>query len=688
MTTANDITTADKLRDEVGAGGILVVDDNTDSRNILGDLLTRHGYDVRSVDSGQLALNAVRSKAPDLILLDVKMPGMDGYEVCQKLKSDPSLKGIPVIFISVHGDTIDKVLGFDLGGVDFITKPFDGAEVLARIRIHLALHKLNHQLERLVEQRTADLAELNHQLQSEVEERMRTEADLAGEKALLRCVMDSIPDLIFYKDKEGGLIGCNKAYEAYAGRGQNEQIGPSDTDLLSREQAEFRRRQDQTVLTSGKPSRFEEEGRYPDGRQVILDTLITPYYGPDLDVLGLVGISRDITEDKKSEEERYNLTRQLRQTQKLEAIGTLAGGIAHDFNNILSSIIGFAELAMEDAPADSLLEDNLNEVYLAGMRARGLVNQILTFARKSEEEYGPVQIGLIAKEVLKLLRAILPVSVEITQEILSSALVLSDPTHIHQVFMNLCTNAAHAMEDNGGIMTVEVSDIRITDPDRWGLQSLSPGQYVRIRIGDTGVGIPASDLDLIFEPYFTTKDPKEGTGLGLSVVHGIVNSCKGEIHVSSVTGQGSLFTVYLPIAEFSQDPRPKQVDIEPKGNECILIVDDEVATAKMHQRVLERYGYTVTACTNSQAALALFQNDPQQFDLVLTDMTMPKLSGDSLAQQIRLIRRDIPIVLCTGYHKRMTEEQALKVGFDAFEMKPLTKTILLRTVRRVLDQPS
>jgi PAS domain S-box-containing protein len=670
------------------SGSVLIVDDDAISLSLLNELLTDSGYFVRAVDSGSMAIKWFQEQAPDIILLDVQMPEMDGYEVCRRIKSDPSAVDIPILFVSAYGKSIDKAACFDVGGVDFITKPIDTAEVLARINHHLTLHRLHQDLEGLVKQRTEELVSANRQLRAEITERKRTAAALAGEKALLRCVMDSIPDHIFFKDNEGAYLGCNKAYAAYTGMSQEEKSGRTDFDIFSKETAEFYQRKDQELLSSAKPARYEEWVTYPDNRKVLLDTLKTPYYGPDGEMLGLVAISRDITEIKQAEEERLNLSRQLRQTQKLEAIGTLAGGIAHDFNNILSSIIGFTELAMDDAPKGSALEDNLQEVYLAGKRAKELVKQILTFARKPKEVHQPVNVGMIAIEVLKLLRASIPVSIDIKHDIQSEAMVMSDPTQIHQVFLNLCTNAAQSMEERGGKLMVQVKDITISDDFPAQIASIRPGRYVRIKVVDTGVGISEKALDLVFEPYFSTKTSKEGTGLGLSVVHGIVKSCGGEIHIASTESKGSVFTVYLPIAK-GCGRTPKLVDNDyPGGVESILVVDDEMAIVKTQGSILERQGYTVTLCTNSQAALALFRTEPHRFDLVLTDMTMPMLSGELMAQEMRLIRPDIPIILCTGYHKQMSANQALEKGFDAYEMKPLTRTVLLETVRRVLDQNS
>ncbi len=391
-------------------------------------------------------------------------------------------------------------------------------------------------------------------------------------------------------------------------------------------------------------------------------------------------------ERKRQAEERRKLEDQLRQAQKMEAIGTLAGGIAHDFNNILSSVIGYAELAMDDAEPGSLMADNLSEIHTAGNRAKNLVSQILTFARQSDERIGPTQISSIVKEALKMLRSTIPTTIDIRQDIESDSLVMANPTQIHQIFMNLCTNAAQAMEENGGILTVRLRDEKIETDAGKNIAGLKPGTYVKIEVSDTGSGIPEEDQGSIFDPYFTTKGVGDGTGLGLSVVHGIVKEYKGKISVKSDLGNGAVFSVYLPVSEGDARFQEEPLKDLPRGTERILFVDDEAPLVKIGSRHLKKLGYAVTGLSSSLAALDLFKANPDQFDLVITDMTMPHMTGDRLAVELMKIKADIPVILCTGYSKKISGDSASKIGIKAFAHKPFAKSDIALTVRKVLDE--
>jgi PAS domain S-box-containing protein len=400
----------------------------------------------------------------------------------------------------------------------------------------------------------------------------------------------------------------------------------------------------------------------------------------------LVAIYEDTTARKKAEEAKESLERQLRQTQKLESIGNLAGGIAHDFNNILSAIIGYTELALYDVASGSKIEERLQEVLIAGKRARDLVKQILTFARQSDEEQKPIQVNKIAKEALKLIRSTIPTSIEIRKKIESDSLIMGNPTQVHQLFMNICTNAAQAMEENGGILEVGLKDIEITDKSLQEQSHLRPGLYMLITISDTGSGIKPDILEMVFEPYFTTKGVGEGTGMGLAMTHGIVEGCGGKITVKSELGQGTIFSVYLPITKKSNTYLHHEKNDIPTGNERILFVDDEMPIAEMSSLILKQLGYQVSARSSSIEALELFRARPNDFDLVITDMTMPNMMGDQLAGELMMIRPDIPIIICTGYSKKISDQNAADMGVKAFAYKPIIKADLAKTVRNVLDE--
>jgi len=403
-------------------------------------------------------------------------------------------------------------------------------------------------------------------------------------------------------------------------------------------------------------------------------------------IADFVSHAMDSFERKQTEKEKKNLEFQLHHAQKMESIGTLAGGIAHDFNNILSSVIGYTELALEDAKRGILQHENLQEVLLAGNRAKDLVKQILTFSRQVDQEKKPVQVKHVVKEALKLLRASIPSSVKIEQSVSSNSLVMGDSTQIHQVLMNLCTNAAYAMKDDGGVLTVSLSDAELDSEFVSNHPNLKTGPYINLTVLDTGHGMSLEVMEKIFDPFFTTKEKGEGTGMGLSVVHGIVLSHGGDICVYSEQGKGSTFEVYLPVIK-SRLRTEERVDRPiPTGNERILFIDDEPAIMKMGKQTLESLGYNVTTYNSSLDALELFKEEGHRFDLVITDMTMPHMTGEKLAEELMQIRRDIPVILCTGFSSKIDEKKALAIGIRAFISKPFLKREIAKAIRKVLDE--
>lgn len=379
-----------------------------------------------------------------------------------------------------------------------------------------------------------------------------------------------------------------------------------------------------------------------------------------------------------------------RQAQKMEALGTLAGGIAHDFNNILTPIMGFAELALHNLPPDSPSAGDLKQVVKAAGRARDLVRQILTFGRRGEQENRPLKPDLIAKEALKLLRATLPSTIEIRQDIPEDCgAVLADPAQFHQVLMNLCTNAFYAMREKGGVLAVRLEKITLTDQDiRLKGMTLTPGHYLKIEVSDTGCGMERKVLERIFEPYFTTKPLNEGTGLGLAVVHGIVHQYGGHISVYSEPDQGTTFHVYLPLIETEASAAEAAVDAHlplARGRERLLVVDDEAVISNMLRNMLEYLGYQVTALTDPAAAARLLAERPGDFDLLITDMTMPHLTGLDLAKQALAAEPLLRVILCTGFSELINQEKSQALGIHAFVMKPVTLQSLARTVDKVLN---
>ncbi len=395
----------------------------------------------------------------------------------------------------------------------------------------------------------------------------------------------------------------------------------------------------------------------------------------------------DITDAKRAEEERQRLEELLRQSQKMEAIGTLAGGIAHDFNNLLAAIIGFTEIARSRVKESDALS-SLDKALRAGERAKALVSQILSFSRQKAQEFKPIKIAPVVREAVKLLRASLPSTIAINVTIDAADMVVeADPSQIHQVLMNLCANAAHAMRNGGGVLEIALAQVTLGVESATIHPDLNPGEYLLMRVRDSGHGMTPEVMDRIFEPYFTTKPEGEGTGLGLAVIHGIIKRHGGGITVASEVGRGTEFCVYLPLslcAEAAMEVKAPQAP--PTGHERILFIDDELDLVEIAGQILKPLGYDVTTRTSSVEALELFRAKPDYFDLVITDLTMPNMTGETLAQRMLQIRPGIPIILCTGFSRELTREKALGLGIKEFMLKPIDYGELAIAIRTILDE--
>jgi PAS domain S-box-containing protein len=392
-----------------------------------------------------------------------------------------------------------------------------------------------------------------------------------------------------------------------------------------------------------------------------------------------LNFARDITHQKQ-------LEAQLLSAQKMEAIGTLAGGIAHDFNNILSAIIGYTDLAALILPQEDPARSSLNEVMNAAQRAKELVHRILTFSQTQEQEQKPVRMDLIIQEALKLLRPSLPATIGIEQQIDCQGTTLADPTQMHQVVVNLCTNAYHSMQEEGGLLKVRLAEVKLSTDDLVDHFDLDAGNYLKLTIADTGHGMDEQTLQRIFDPYFTTKEDGKGTGLGLAVVYGIVSAHQGTIQVNSAPGKGTTFEVFLPCIRNVTTDEPISIEQPSRGDESILFVDDEAALVRLATQLLEKCGYRVIGHTNPLEALELFKTDPNRFDLVITDMTMPHMTGNQLARALQDIRPDVPIIISTGYSEKISPEKARMMGLRDFVMKPFSFSNLTKSVRKAIDQ--
>ena len=507
--------------------------------------------------------------------------------------------------------------------------------------------------------------------------RERSAALLASEARATQ-ILQTAMDGFWCLDREYRIIEVNDAYLTMSGYERQELLTMTIWDLECRHSRE-QITANLARLDRGEHLRFEGEHRRRDGKNLEVEISVQKRGGGSGELFAFI---RDISQQKKSEAEREHLQRRLQQAQKMEAIGTLAGGIAHDFNNILGAVIGYAEIALDDAPAGSLVADDVAQILKAGNRAKELVKQILAFSRQSAVEPLPLLPATLIKEAVKLLRSSLPTTIAIELTLDSEAgPVLADPGQLHQIIMNLGTNALHAMEEGGGTLAITLQNTTLAD-NRLGLAA---GDYARLTVADSGCGISPAIRERIFDPYFTTKEVGKGTGMGLAIVHGIVESYGGSIACDPRPGGGTVFTIHLPRTAASLAATEEKIENVPAGREHILLVDDEEMLAEMGKHLLERLGYRVTTRTSSLEALTTFQNQPDRFDLVITDQTMAGLTGADLARRILQLRPTLPIILCTGYSNQISEEKARSLGIKGFAFKPLTRKEIGELIRRVLD---
>jgi PAS domain S-box-containing protein len=513
--------------------------------------------------------------------------------------------------------------------------------------------------------------------------------DFSAVKALLsatnryRTLFESAADAIFVFETNGNMLDVNRIACDLLGYPRKEIMKMNWSDILAPEERVRGSDLFQEIFERGHIL-FETSYSRNDGKIIPIESSsrIIEYDQQK----AVLNIARDITERKEAEKDRERLWEQLRHAQKMEAIGTLAGGIAHDFNNILTPISGYTELALLNLPKEHMVRQYLEEVLEAIKRAKSLVAQILTFSRQKKQEKIPIRIAPILKEALKLMRATIPSTIEIRQDIQDCGQVLADPTQIHQVIVNLCTNANHAMKEKGGILTVRLKEIESGKEHAENPPVSKPRKILHLSVNDTGLGMSPEVMQRIFEPYFTTKGEGEGTGLGLSVVHGIVKSHGGEIHVASEPGKGSSFSIFFPLIESEvTDEVTVSHDPVPRGTERILIVDDEDSVAEVIAKMLMDLGYKVAVMTDSRRALSLIQKKSEALDLILTDLTMPKTTGIQLAEEISKFRPELPIVLVTGNRKAIDEEITSKCPIRGILLKPVQLEDLGRMVREVLD---
>jgi len=672
---------------------IMIVEDTPSALKMLITVLQSEGYEIIVATSGNEAIQRTKIIRPDIVLMDIIMPEMDGYETCRQLKSNDETKNIPIIFTSSLRGTFDKVKGFDLGGVDYVAKPIDPPELLSRIQTHLTIRRLqkkledvNVRLEEKVHGRTEALKKTNIQLIKEINDRKSIEKTLRESEQRYRTVVDDIPAMICRLLPDGTITFLNKAYCDYLSKTEDELIGRNFFQWIPEKSRHEIRDHLQTLNPTKPMTTYEHQVIAPDGTirwQERTDRMLFSEQGRFLEYQSIV---RDITHIKHAQAEKVKIEKQLQQAQKMEAIGVLARGIAHDFNNILTSVLGYTERAIDKLKkADDHALDDLEIVQQAGLLGKGLVNQILRFSRLSDTDFKPVDMQLIVEEALKLLLVSLPVNIEIEKKIGPIAgKVLGDRSQIHQAVMNLCMNAIHAMGKKHGVLTVGLSEEKIKTPVMCHESNIVPGTYMVLTIADTGCGMNDALLQRIFDPYYSTKS--EGSGLGLGVTLGIVKSHRSGIHVQSTPGVGTVFTLYFPVIKELEETEIFNLPPVEGGTERILFVDDECVFLEFSYNILINLGYDVIIADGSLKALEIFSNCPDRFDLLITDQTMPKITGLELARQVHSLRPDLPIIMCVGFSEALNDKWLDEAGISQILHKPVTKRDLASATRKVLDK--
>jgi PAS domain S-box-containing protein len=604
-----------------------------------------------------------------------------GKELDVKLAFKIPVTGIPLTYIGliaaedVYGRTAPWQIPAALTGISILL--FCGLVFLWR------QNTINMVLQARLDEagkREKEIAEKNLGLENQIRKRREIESQLRDSELRFRNLVESINDWFWEVDPQGVYTYAGPQVKGLLGYDPDEVLGKSPYDFMTPEERERVEKTFKSFITERKPIElFKNALMHKDGRQVVVETSGLPIYDAQARFCGFRGTDRDITEKVKLEEH-------LQQAQKMESIGTLAGGIAHDFNNILGIMVGNAELALDDVPPWNPGYQNLQEIKTAGLRAAHIVKQLLSFSRKSEQKLKPVEIKAIIKDSLNLLRATMPATVEIRENYASAeGNILADPIQINQVIMNLCINASQSMEEEGGIIEVRALKIDLNDLNGDGSPGLPKGNYIKISVRDTGKGIDPQIVDKIFDPYFTTKEVGRGSGMGLAVVHGIVKNHGGGVTVDNVVGEGATFNVFFPLANESAEVEADKTEPLQHGNETILVVDDEPSIVYMTAQMLRRMGYQVEAQVNPDEAIEQLQSGSPKIDLVISDMTMPQMTGIQLFEKVQQIDPEIPVIICTGHSDLINPKKARELGIAALAMKPITRQAITKAVRDVLD---
>ena len=674
---------------------ILVVDDEPSSIELIEAYLIPQGYEIVKAKSGEEALGKLSSNQIDLIVLDVRMPGMDGFEFIRRVRQDNTHRLLPIILVTVLRDSEDRVKGIEAGCDDFLSKPVDKMELIARVRSLIKIKAYNDlrsnylkELESEVTRRTEKLKHaLEKQLQ-EISERKKAEESLCLSEVRRRTLVDAIPDLVWLKDLNGVYHSCNPTFERFFGAKEADIVGKTDYDFKDKDLADFFREHDRKAVEANGLNVNEEWLTFAaDGHSGLFETIRTPMRDAEGHLLGVLGISRDITERKQAAEEKAKIEAQLLQAQKMESIGQLAGGVAHDFNNMLSIIIGFTEVAIDTVGPAHPVISNLEEIRKAAYRSSDLTRQLLAFARGQTIAPEVLDLNETIEGMVKMLRCLIGEDIDLIWLPGKSLWQIEiDPSQIDQILANLCVNARDAISGVGKI-TIETGNDIFNGDYCASHPGFASGEYVMLTVSDNGSGMDKETLDRIFEPFFTTKELGNGTGLGLATVYGIVKQNNGFIKVCSEPGQGTTFTIYLPRymtkSEKIQKTAPAVTAVQ--GNETILLVEDEPVILQMTTMMLERHGYTVLAANTPGEAIRMADAHTGVIHLVMTDVVMPEMNGKDLVKNLLLHDPNLKYLFMSGYTANVIAHHGVLDPGVNFIQKPFSIKDLTVKVREVLD---
>jgi PAS domain S-box-containing protein len=643
----NRFTDPDEVVKPTSRGTILLVNDSTDQLVLMSRLLQNSGYRTVVAHDGSKAYAVQQTERPDLVISDISMPGIDGFELCRRIRAHPEFGLTPVLlFSAICKDRDVMVTALSAGADDFVETPHDPEVLLAKI--------------------------------SRLVERGRAQQALQVNEARYRDVVENARDIIYFHDLQGNYRAVNQAVETITGYSREESLRMNIADTVAPEDLERARHMIARKLAGEKVTAYRLKIVAKDGRQIAVEvnTRLVRRHG---EVVGVQGIARDVTE-------RLHIEEQLRQAQKMEAVGQLAGGIAHDFNNLLTVITGYSELALRRLPHEDTLRHHVAEIKKAGVRAATLTRQLLAFSRKQVLQPKVIDLNSIVANMGEMMRRLIGEDVEL-RTVLAPDLgsTKADPGQIEQVIMNLVVNARDAMP-HGGNLIIETENVYLNESYTESHISVRPGNYVMLAVSDTGEGISTENREHIFEPFFTTKETGRGTGLGLSTVYGIVKQSGGNIWVYSEVGQGTAFKVYLPRVDEVPQEYLRRADVEETlhGNETVLVAEDDERVRSLVREVLEHYGYGVLAAERGDVALRLAQQYDGPIDLLLTDVVMPKMSGRAVFDELRGTHPELKVLYMSGYTDESIVHHGVLDPNTPFLQKPFAPQVLARKVREVL----